>query len=146
MFEGIASFFATIGFGYLFQVPKNRLIIVAIIGMLGGIVYKLSLLNNTSESFALFLATILISLLSEYAARKLKTPVTVFLACALIPLVPGGGLYYTMLDIVANNFDTAFFTFINTIINACSIAIGCTLASSFTHTIIALNRHFKAKA
>ena len=146
MFEGIASFFATIGFGYLFQVPKNRLVVIALIGMLGGIVYKLAIYFGTTESSALFMASILVSLLSEVAARKLKTPVTIFLACALIPLVPGSGLYYTMLDIVSNDFEMAFFTFISTIINACSIVIGCTLISSFIHTIIALNRRFKAKA
>lgn len=145
LFEGIAAFFATIGFGFLFKVPRNRLVIVGLVGMCGGICYKLAIHYETSEPFALFLGAIIVSLLSEILARKLKTPVTIFLACALIPLVPGGGLYYTMLDVVEHNFELATITFINTIINAIAIVIGCTFISSFVHTIIVLNRRFKAK-
>ena len=41
---------------------------------------------------------------SEIAAKIAKTPATVFLLPALIPLVPGGSAYYAMLALVQNQF------------------------------------------
>ena len=142
--NALATFLVTLGFGILFQVPKNRLFWVGITGMVGGVVYKYTLSLAYSESYALLLAAMSISLLAEILARKLKTPVTIFLACALIPLVPGGGLYHTMLEIVRHNFELAMSIFINTIISACAIAIGCTLVSSFLYTIFGIKRRFKS--
>ena len=43
-----------------------------------------------------FAATVTVALLSEIFARMLKAPATVFLIIGIVPLVPGGGLYYTM--------------------------------------------------
>ena len=42
---------------------------------------------------------------SEIAAKIAKTPATLFLLPALIPLVPGGSAYYAMLGLVQNRFD-----------------------------------------
>ena len=49
-----------------------------------------------SEVVRYFLATIVVSLLSELFARILKAPATIFLVIGIVPLVPGGGLYYAM--------------------------------------------------
>ena len=38
----------------------------------------------------------MVSALAELLARLLKAPATIFLVIGIIPLVPGGGLYYTM--------------------------------------------------
>ena len=43
---------------------------------------------------------------SEVAAKIAKTPATVFLLPGLIPLIPGGFVYYAMLGLVQNQFDT----------------------------------------
>lgn len=43
-----------------------------------------------------FIATVVISVYSEIMARVCKVPVTLFLTTAVLPLVPGGGMYYTM--------------------------------------------------
>lgn len=135
MFEGLMAFFASLGFGILFNVPKKHLLSVALVGMLGGIMYRLLLVSTASESLALFVASMAISLVSEILARCLHCPTTIFLICAMVPLVPGGGMYYTMLDIVNADFVSALTTGMNTLINACSIVLGCTLVSSIFYAI-----------
>ena len=50
-----------------------------------------------------FLATVAVALLAEIFARMFKAPATVFLITGIIPLVPGGGLYYTMDALIDGN-------------------------------------------
>lgn len=133
--QGLASILASLGFAILFNVRGYKLITAALIGGLGGLTYYLLIDLGNGTVIALFVASILISVLSEVFARIHKCPVTTFLLCALIPLVPGGGMYNTMLEVVRNNIDAAIVSGVDTIIQACSIVIGCMLISSGLRTI-----------
>lgn len=130
MLEGLSAFFASLGFAILFNIRKRKLLIAGLIGAAGGVSYHLLLKYGHSTFLALFVASVMISLLSEVCARYFKTPATTFLVCALIPLVPGGGMYYTMLEIVRNNIDGALSIGINTLMQAAAIVLGVTLISS----------------
>ena len=79
----------------------------------------------------MFLAACGLCLVSELLARRMKTPVTTFLICALIPLVPGGGMYYTMLAIIQGNTMSALETGIHTLGCAGALALGIALTSAF---------------
>ena len=43
-----------------------------------------------------FFATMVVETLAQIFARVFKAPATIFLIIGIIPLVPGGGIYYTM--------------------------------------------------
>lgn len=130
MIEGLFAFFASVGFAILFNIRKSKIIVAGVIGAIGGIVYHVLLKYSYSTFLSLFIASIVIALLSEVCARKYKTPATTFLVCALIPLVPGGGMYYTMLEIVRSNVDGALSMGVSTIMQAAAIVLGVTLISS----------------
>ena len=49
-----------------------------------------------SDIFQCFIATVVVSIYSEILARKCKAPTTCFQIVSILPLVPGGGIYYTM--------------------------------------------------
>ncbi|MDK2810897.1 MAG: hypothetical protein PWR27_1606, partial [Petroclostridium sp.] len=68
--------------------------------------------------------------LSEFFARQFKMPVTIFLTSGIIPLVPGAGLYYTMLELVQNNYAAAISKGVETIFIAGSIAVAIAISSS----------------
>ena len=94
--QSVFAFFATLGFGILFNIKGHKLFYA---GLGGGISWFISLCCeslgfDTISSF--FIASIIFSIYSEVMARVLKTPVTTLIICALIPLVPGGGMYYNM--------------------------------------------------
>jgi uncharacterized membrane protein YjjB (DUF3815 family) len=55
-------------------------------------------------------------------ARIIKAPVTIFLICSIIPLVPGSGMYYTMLECVKGSINNALNQGFETLSNAMSIA------------------------
>lgn len=132
MLEVIGAALGSLGFACLFNIRGDKLIVAAFIGGVGGFVDILMMNLGYSAAWALFFASISISIFAEVFARVFKCPVTTFLICALIPLVPGGGMYYTMLEVVQNNLDGALIKGIDTITQACSIALGCILVSSIT--------------
>ena len=119
-----------LGFGILFNIHTDKLFSVAFVGFVGGLFYDFLIECGQTPVVSLFFASVAISFTSEIFARMLRTPVTSFLVCALIPLVPGGGMYYTMLEIVQDNLNGALVRGIDTVAQACSIAVGCILVSS----------------
>ncbi len=92
----LGSFLASLGFGVLFNIrQKSKLFVAGLIGGAGGFVYELLLVLHASDlaanfMAANFMAAIVFTVFAEISARKMKTPVTSFIVCALIPLVPGG--------------------------------------------------------
>lgn len=138
--SGLSAFLASLGFGVIFNIRGKKLLVAAFCGAVGGGTYSLALAYQLSETMALLIGTMALSIAAELFARLLKGPVTIFLVCALIPLVPGGGMYYTMIEMVQGNVDAAITTCVKTILNAGAIAIGCTLVASCTRLIMKLRQ------
>jgi uncharacterized membrane protein YjjB (DUF3815 family) len=130
--EILVSLIATFGFGIIFNIHGKNLIFASLGGGLGWIVYKTALNDGLSLSLSLFLASTIFSSYSEICARILKTPVTTFVICALIPLVPGGGMYYTMYEVVQGNIDKALSLGLETLASAGALALGIIFVSTLT--------------
>ena len=127
----IFSFIAAAEFAILFQAPKKSLPISGVIGAVGWVVYIYIRKDLNYDSFyAMFAATVALSLLSELAARIFKQPVTVFVIPGIIPIVPGLGMYKGMAAIIENNYDTGVNILITTVMDASAIALGMMLMTS----------------
>ena len=127
----IFSFIAAAEFGVLFQAPKKSLPVSGVIGAVGWVVYIYIRKDLGYDSFyAMFAATVALSLLSELAARIFKQPVTVFVIPGIIPIVPGLGMYKGMAAIIENNYDTGVNILITTVMDAGAIALGMMLMTS----------------
>ena len=74
------------------------------------------------------------SLYSEAVARMKHAPATVFYIPALIPLVPGGSLYYTMSYAVRSDWDMVRLYAGNTMYCAVGIAVGLCVVLSVAFT------------
>ena len=127
----LGAFLAEIGFGLMFNIHGKKLLAAAITGTVGSLVYELIKIVDSGEIYAMFFAACALCAVSELLARKMKTPVTTFLICALIPLVPGGGMYYTMLAIIQGNTMNALEIGIHTLGCAGALALGIALTSAF---------------
>ena len=77
-----------------------------------------------------FIATVAITVYSEIMARIHKVPVTGYLLIALLPMVPGGGIYYTMEYCIAGNTQMFLETGLHTLGIAGALALGILLVSS----------------
>ena len=87
----IASFFGSFGFAIIYNIRGRRVLIPAIGGAVFWAVYLVFLHFVNNEYLGFFVVAILITIYSEIWARILKTPAT-----TVIPLIPGGSLYYAM--------------------------------------------------
>lgn len=139
----VSSFIATFGFGILFNIKGYKLILAGIGGMLGSVVYTIALNNNISLVTSLFLASLVFSCYSEILARICKTPVTTFLISALIPLVPGNGMYQTMKLAIDGNVMEALQVGLDTLTSAGALALGTILVSTIMRFL--LRRQMKLK-
>lgn len=145
LIKSLYALLATLGFGILFNIKGKNLIFASIGGAITWYVYLLVLNNTGATLAALLIASISAGIYSEIMARILKTPVTIFSICAIIPLVPGGGMYYTMLASVQGNVTKFLSTGINTFSSAGAIAVGILVASSFTKLILVAENYIKNK-
>ena len=96
---------------------------------------------GTGVYTANFLATVAVSLFSEIMARVCKTPVTVFLLVGLLPLVPGGGIYYTMEHALAGDTTAFLSQLMSTFGIAASLALGVLVVSSVTRFAAQVRHH-----
>lgn len=133
--ESIFSIVGCFGFGMLFNIKGKKLLFASLGGGLSWFVYSLCLNNNISEISSLLISSIIFSIYSEIMARILKTPVTSLVICALLPLVPGAGMYYTMYDVVTGNISSSISTGLHTIASAGTLALGVILVTTITRII-----------
>lgn len=146
LIKSIYALLATLGFGVLFNIKGKNLIFASIGGAITWFIYLLSLKFNISIMIALFLAALTAGIYSEILARILKAPVTIFSICSVIPLVPGGGMYYTMLASVQGNINKFLNTGLDTLASAGAIAVGILLASSFTRLLLVIQQTKKTSS
>ena len=92
----------TLGYAYILNAPKNTILPASFIGLAGYMAYVLLGMAGFGTMSAYFLSTVLVSVVCELLARKMRTPATIFLLSALVPLVPGYNFYLAMLALVEN--------------------------------------------
>ncbi|MBM6925667.1 threonine/serine exporter family protein [Pseudoflavonifractor phocaeensis] len=129
------AFLACIGFSMLFNIHGVGMLICAGGGFLGWLVYLLTAPMVHSEIIQSLFAAVAISAWSEIMARLRKCPVTSYLLVALFPLVPGGGIYYTMEHAMSG--DSALFldSLLHTLGLAGALAVGVLLVSSLARVV-----------
>ncbi len=97
----ICAFTGTLGLGIIFNIRGKNLFFAAFGGILSWTAFSLSGLFLTVDIGQYFFAAIIISLYAECMAMIRKVPVTIFLVTSMIPLVPGGIIFYTMQNLIS---------------------------------------------
>ncbi|OJT71414.1 hypothetical protein BM530_22550, partial [Clostridioides difficile] len=82
-----------------------------------------------------FIAAALVSACSETLARKLKQPAIVFVIPGILPLIPGIGLYNTMLSLIQKNYSLAMSKGTDALFLSAAIALGVLVVTSFVRTL-----------
>ncbi len=131
-------------FCFIFELRRWWYIVsAAATGMVAWLVY-LSL-SGLADVSRYLLATIAAAVLSEVFARLYKTPATVFLIIGIIPLVPGGGIYYTMEALINGDLPLFVRYGMETVASAGAIAVGCSLVASVSRLSAAIRRRRQAR-
>lgn len=80
------------------------------------------------------------TLYAEILARIVKTPVTVFVITSVIPMVPGGSLYYTMLGLLQGDKATFVDRGLYTLSAAGAMALGIFAATMLFRLLFTVGR------
>lgn len=118
------AYLASLSFAYIFNLNRKTALMSAIGGSIGWFFYSQALLYFNDINAAYFFGAVFLSYYGEIMARRTKTPVTSYITPALIPLVPGSGLYNTMLKSLEGNYNGALREGITTLMASGSLAIG----------------------
>ena len=124
----VAAFVGTVGFSALFGAPRRYYLYCGLAGMAGWAVYLLVALSHSVVGAAFF-AALAVAAISHIMAKICRCPVTVFLICGIIPLVPGGGIFWTAYYIVTEQLRMAAATGFVALKVTIAIAGGIILAS-----------------
>ncbi len=125
----IYAFFACLGCCLYFNVRSKELFLMPLGGAVGWLAYLL-VAPTGNIMFQNFMGTIALSVYSEVMARIRHKPATGYLLVALFPLVPGGGIYYTMEYCISGNTEMFLETGLQTMGIAGVLALGVLLVSS----------------
>ena len=98
----IAAFLGTLGFSALFGAPRRYYIACGLVGMIGWMSYIFT--------DSILVASLIIAVMSHVFAVIQRCPVTIFIICGIIPLVPGGGLFWTLYYMLTSHLRLSFDT------------------------------------
>lgn len=124
------SFLACVGFCFVFNIHGPGIAICGGGGALGWLTYLLANFVTPNIMLRFLLAAIVITLYSELMARVRRCPVTSYLIIALLPLVPGGGIYEAMRYCVQGDTQLFLSSLVSTFGIAGALALGAVLGSS----------------
>lgn len=139
----ISGIIGTVGFSIIFGVKAKHLVFAVLGGTIACGLYVLtgSLGAFVSSTIASFIAT----LYSEIIARIRKAPTVTFLTPSVIPLVPGGSLYYTVANILSKDYEAAQTYGLTTLDTCLGIAAGVLVASLFVSIFFNVRKTLKSK-
>ena len=130
----VAAFVGTVGFSALFGAPRRYYLYCGLAGMAGWAVYLLVAMGHSVVGAAFF-AALAVAAISHIMAKICRCPVTVFLICGIIPLVPGGGIFWTAYYIVTEQLRMAAATGFVALKVTIAIAGGIILASGIINKL-----------
>ncbi len=120
----------SLGFSLIFNSEKKNLFPASMGGLLGWSVYLLCSHFKLGVFISSIGAAIFCQIYSEVMARIQKSPTTVFIIPAIIPLVPGSGLYYTMYYASLSDWENFRKYGTDTLLTAFGIAVGVSFVSA----------------
>lgn len=143
----IMAFIGSVSFCFVFNLRKQLILIASMGSVLCWGIYLLGAQWYNGELIPCMLASAAAALYAEVLARIKKAPATLFLITAVLPVIPGSKLYYTMSSFVHKNWGLAKEYGVRTIESAVAIAVGISLiwAGSVMLQNILKNRGFVQK-
>lgn len=138
-----AAFIGSMGFAMLFNIRGDKLISCAFGGLVSWSVCLGLGCFIEGEVVRFFIASMVLTLYAEIMARVRKSPDTIYIICAAIPLFPGGSLYNTMHLAAEGRWEEFSQTGMHTLLLAAAIAVGVICMMTLMHVIFSLFKDLK---
>lgn len=141
LLQVVMAFFGTIGFGMLFHSRGKKLLLAGLGGMLSWTLFLLLGRWIESEPIRYFIVSVVISIYAEVLARICKTPAGTFGILSLVPLVPGGGLYYSADYALSGDMQAFVAKALSTLSLTAMLSVGIVLVAALAKFISSVRRN-----
>lgn len=138
-----AAFIGSLSFAMFFNVRWGKLLSCALGGYASWGLYLLLGAVISNDVIRYFLVSMALTFYAEIMARVKKTPDTVYIICAAIPLIPGGSLYNTMHYAAEGKWAEFSQTGIHTLLLAAAIAVGILCMMTILHISVIVVQNLK---
>ena len=136
----------TLGFNLLFHIRGIKLFLATLGGLLCCVVFWLLAPVLPGEPVRYFITAAVVTVYGEVLARVRKTPTTTFLVPSIVPLIPGGALYYTMNYALNEQWELFAKQAFYTLQLALALAVGIIAVTSLVRLIsVPVRKHKKAE-
>lgn len=125
----VSSFVGTLGFAIFMHAPKRAWLPASAIGGVAYALYWALLQFSIYEPMAIFIAALLGSVLGQYCARRMHMIASIFVLLAMIPLVPGLGLYRCMHFLAQEMYSAGVDAGVRAMVDIVMIALGIAVGS-----------------
>ena len=125
---------AALGFALFFNVKPRHILVATLGGVLTWALFSVVQSQLGGTFVPCVIASTFAAVYSEVFARGFRVPNAVFFIIAVIPLVPGRALYYTMYNAVNGDAATCASFATMTLLYAAGIAVGICLIAAIVQT------------
>lgn len=125
----LSSAVGTYGFAIFMHAPKKAWLPASLIGGVSYALYWALLQFSVYEPLSIFLGALLGSLLGQYCARRMRMIASIFILLAMIPLVPGLGLYRCMAFLAQGMYTEGAKAGVSAMVDIVMIAFGLGIGS-----------------
>lgn len=129
---------ACVGYGLVYNIHGFGVLICGSGAALGWYIFLIMQHCIGGDCAPAFIAASVIALYAESMARVRHCPVTGYLQIALLPLVPGAGIYEAMRHCIVGDLELFFVTLIHTFSFAAALALGAMLTSTLIRIVSTL--------
>ena len=132
----VASFVGTFGFAIFMHAPKRAWLPASAIGGVAYALYWTLVQLGANAPMAMFLGALLGSVLGQYCARRMHMIATIFVLLAMIPLVPGLGLYRCMHYLAQEMYGAGADAGVRAMVDIVMIALGLAVGSHLFRMVV----------
>ena len=127
------AFLSITGFCIRVNLKSWKILYIALGAGMNWAIYLIALHFTNSLLLSVFLSTILVCSYSEIVARLCFIPVSVFVTCVIIPLVPGSSLFYAMQAYISGDRVLASHHIAQVLMISGTIAMAIAIVASVTN-------------
>jgi uncharacterized membrane protein YjjB (DUF3815 family) len=145
LWQGLLSGFATAAFACLFGVPRSSYLSCGLAGCVCWLSYLVLVRYAAcSPVIGTLAAAFIACLMSRLLAVLQKRPSTLYLICALFPLIPGGGIFWSTYYLATEHFSLACRTGFTAAKIAIAIVLGIIVGQDLIRVWLRVRRKRRA--
>ncbi len=133
----------TFAYTLVFRMRKRLILWTVLCGFLTMALYTFCVQKTELVFWQNLFPAVFATAFAEILARVTKAPTTPYIVCSIIPLVPGGTLFYTMSHFIHGETAPFHDMLLQTLRISSGLAVGILCVSAVTHIILKLKKEIR---